>query len=48
MLLMTSTVYLQWLPLQEIKHGDIHLQMQWMHLTESTKTIEEVCRTRNS
>ncbi|XP_072021278.1 extended synaptotagmin-2-like isoform X3 [Amphiura filiformis] len=30
-----------WLPLQEIKHGDIHLQLQWMHLTESMKGIEE-------
>lgn len=32
----------QWLPLQEIKHGDIHLQLQWMHLTESIKTLDEV------
>ncbi|XP_022104260.1 extended synaptotagmin-2-like [Acanthaster planci] len=30
-----------WLPLQEIKQGDIHLELSWLTLTDSTKAIYE-------
>ncbi|XP_071788056.1 extended synaptotagmin-2-like isoform X1 [Asterias amurensis] len=31
-----------WLPLQDIKHGDIHLELTWLTLTESRKTVYEI------
>ncbi|XP_038058006.1 extended synaptotagmin-2-like isoform X2 [Patiria miniata] len=30
-----------WLPLQEIKQGDLHLELTWLTLTDSTKAIYE-------
>ena len=33
---------LQWLPLDDVKHGMVHVRLVWMHLSSDISALKEV------